>query len=326
MKCINVRSVDVKDIHLDECITRLELVLKLHQDIIPSYHVMIFLELKKWILMNNFFEFQSKVYQQIVGIAMGNTIAPTMADLFLLSYELQWQHSTKWPWNCFYRRYLDDIILISPAPKKAILSFTEMLNSTSKGLKFTFEINENKATFLDLVLVKGSRFKKKFVLDIELYIKPTNCGLFTFADSYVPNAHKFSFINGEVVRILRNSSSEGAYLKRLDEFCHNLSRRGYTEEILKRYIRYSYSDRSYMLGQKPDSRNVLLPLEIMKIPNKPHREIITDCVKKSLSYLHEQGLVIDIRLCITQGKNVIQIANSACSKVLRQSTHATKIQ
>ena len=52
-------------------------------------------------------------YKQIDGVAMGSPLGPTFAKLFLVYYE------RKWLKNCplqfkpkFYRRYVDDILLM----------------------------------------------------------------------------------------------------------------------------------------------------------------------------------------------------------------------
>ena len=72
-----------------------------------------FRKLLQLALCNTYFKFNSKIYKQKEGLAMGQSPSPTVANIFLNYFE------TKCLAECpddfkpqFYRRYLDDTFLI----------------------------------------------------------------------------------------------------------------------------------------------------------------------------------------------------------------------
>ena len=79
-------------------------------------------EMAKFVLENNYFEFNSKVYQQISGTAIGTTFAPPYAYLFMDKVETNFLNSEvvkPWVWM----RYIDDIFLSGRKAKKALKCF-----------------------------------------------------------------------------------------------------------------------------------------------------------------------------------------------------------
>ena len=56
--------------------------------------------------MNQLFQFDGKLYEQIDGVAMGSPLGPLMANAFLCSIEEKLEQDNKLPE--FYRRYVDD--------------------------------------------------------------------------------------------------------------------------------------------------------------------------------------------------------------------------
>ena len=56
--------------------------------------------------MNQLFQFDDKLYEQIDGVAMGSPLGPLMANAFLRSIEEKLEQDNKFPE--FYRRYVDD--------------------------------------------------------------------------------------------------------------------------------------------------------------------------------------------------------------------------
>ena len=108
------------------------------------------------------------MYQQIDGVAVGNPLGPTLANLFLC------HHETNWLSNCplefkpvLYRRYIDDTFLqfrdISHIDK-----FLNYINSQHSSIQFTSEIENNSMlNFLDITVskiddtFKTSIFRKK---------------------------------------------------------------------------------------------------------------------------------------------------------------------
>ena len=56
--------------------------------------------------MNQLFQFDGKLYEEIDGVAMGSPLGPLMANAFLCSIKEKLEQDNKLPE--FYRRYVDD--------------------------------------------------------------------------------------------------------------------------------------------------------------------------------------------------------------------------
>ena len=69
------------------------------------------IDLARFILENDFFEFEDKIYRQKLGTAIGTKFAPSFANLSMFDFEkklLREYHLSPWVWW----RFLDDIFII----------------------------------------------------------------------------------------------------------------------------------------------------------------------------------------------------------------------
>ena len=94
---------------------------------------------------------------------LGTPLAPVLANLYLaiLEKKLKSQISdTKSPisWPLFFKRYIDDILIISNQSRMEIETFLSLLNNMVPSLKFKLESGGPSANFLDLKIFKGKRF------------------------------------------------------------------------------------------------------------------------------------------------------------------------
>ena len=110
-------------------------------------------------------------------------------------------------------------------------------------------------TFLDTQVYKGTRFQESGILDIKLYIKPTN----TFQYLHRTSAHNKSvfkgFIKGECIRHARYTSDCTILLERLQEFQTHLTKRGYSIfEIQPIVHEISTTDRNELLKRQINKR------------------------------------------------------------------------
>ena len=135
----------------------------------------------------------------------------------------------------------------------------EDINSWTKDLSFTLELGINQQNFPDLLVYKGECFNKNRIFDLKLYVKPTNLHLFTDPSSHYPAAYKFSWITGEQIRIIRNSSSVNDYLQSLSELKDHLTNRGYSKDIQHRYLKLTYSkaERARLLDYATSSNETI---------------------------------------------------------------------
>jgi Reverse transcriptase (RNA-dependent DNA polymerase) len=274
-----------------------------HQEQIP-----LIMKVIKWILSNNYFLFNRTIFQQIQGIAMGQPLAPILADLFMIHFEIEWLKSLNSP--TLYRRYLDDILILKEGFKENILKFYNELNTTTTSLTFTIEVNFHNIHFGDLTVFKGRRFQKHLILDTKLFIKPTAMNQqFTHPSSIAICMRNSStnWITANQIRILRNSSNEVDYIDSMNHFTKQLEQSGYATSKILFLCRYSFEDREFFLQkrqakQPPSQENP----PTIKIPSCP---ITLKVLKLLLNQLRATTTgAIDYIIRINQGKTLVQHA------------------
>ena len=116
------------------------------------------LQMAKFVLKNNFFEFDSKIKQQISGTAFGTKFAPPCTCIFMDKFEtdfLTTQNLKPWVWL----RYID-IFFVWIHGQEKLHDFLSCLNVFSPNLKFTYEHSTDRINFLDVIVKKE---KDKFV-------------------------------------------------------------------------------------------------------------------------------------------------------------------
>ena len=104
------------------------------------------------VLKNKYFEFNGQVKQQISGMAIGTKFAPTYACIFMDEIETKFLETQEFQPLVWFR-YIDDVFFIwTHGPDKLVSFMTEFNNYHSNG-KFTYELNKENITLLDLDLV-----------------------------------------------------------------------------------------------------------------------------------------------------------------------------
>lgn len=220
-------------------------------------------DILEWVLTNNYFQFDNKWYHQIKGTAMGTNCAPVYANLFLAAYEMEWKELPMWS-PIFYNRYLDDLLILLPNDSERNKAFIDKLNMSSPSLKFTFEIDEQQVSFLDMTIYKSTSWKKNLQLNTKLYEKPTNKHLYTDPSTFAPHSWKYNWITGENIRLLRIHSNQEEFDFSIVKFRNHLLKRGYPQNIIDCKLKYSFKDRPIFLT-KSLSQKYLTALSKMKI-------------------------------------------------------------
>ena len=182
------------------------------------------------------FRFNNIMYRQIDGVAMGSSLGPTLANIFVGFCEANL--FTKIDCLLMYYRYVDDTFCLFKNEKDAD-SFLIQLNSMHPSLKFTMEKESNyQLTFLDVFVHKTST---AFLTSI--YWKPSFFGLYTRWDSFCPQQHKINLIKTLVHRTLMISSK--CFLDEIEFIRSSLSKNGYplsvldsvVQDVLNKFVR-----------------------------------------------------------------------------------------
>ena len=184
-------------------------------------------------LLDTHFLFNNNLYKQINGLAMGQPVAPVMANIFLC------YHERKWLENCppefkpiIYKRYIDDSFLLF-REKHHIDLFLNYLNNCHNCIKFTKEVEkENCLNFLDIKITKNNN---KFSTSI--YRKPTFTGLTMNFQSFAPLKYKINLIKTLIHRAFSISSSYLNFHQEVEFLKNLLINNGFKLSIILKQIR-----------------------------------------------------------------------------------------
>ena len=172
--------------------------------------LVLYLDLLKYVLKNNIFQFNGKIYHQICGIAMGTTMAPALASIVVAYYEEEYLSRLQLK-PLLWRRYIDDILIVWPHSRHDFLVFFEGLNHVHPNLKFTMEISYMSIQFLDLTISKDLGFLRTGLLSTSIYFKHTNTFSYLHGSSFIASHVLKGIAIGELVWTLRNTSSPGYF-------------------------------------------------------------------------------------------------------------------
>jgi len=149
----------------------------------------------KFIMDSTYFIFDNTIYKQIFGTPMGSPLSPVLADMVMQDLEVKAINNLDFSVPLYYR-YVDDILLLTPADKVDII--LNSFNNIHDRLSFTIELEKNRSiNFLDLNLtVKNKK------LYIDWYRKETCSGRYLHYYSGHPLCHKVGTIYGLTDRAL----------------------------------------------------------------------------------------------------------------------------
>ena len=168
--------------------------------------LVLYLDLLKFVLYHNIFQFNGTTYRQICGLAIGTKLAPAMASLVVAAYEDKFlQNYTPSP--LIWKRYIDDLLVIWPHSRPALQEFIENCNGMHPNLKFTATVFSKSVSFLDVNLYKGVGFAKSHTLSTSIFYKEMNIFSYLHGSSPIPSHVLNGIAKGEVIRALINISN-----------------------------------------------------------------------------------------------------------------------
>ena len=152
---------------------------------------------------DNTFVFNGKVYVQKDGVAMGSSLGPLLANIWMAHLEENFmQDHPEFP--LFYRHYVDDTFCLFKDRISAEMFFI-FLNTIDTNIKFEMEWEQdNKLEFLDTVVIRSSTSDYP---DIRTKVKATDKGLFYHFNSFVPMKYKLNLVSTLVYRIYKIASN-----------------------------------------------------------------------------------------------------------------------
>ena len=252
------------------------------------------LKLLEWVLCNNYVELDSIIYKQVKGTAMGTPVAPPYA--IITSIYIEKLTKKKICTNKFlninyifnnYKRYMDDSFGIARNLSNAKL-FLQSLKSNYKDLDYSIESNIDEINFLDLTIFWWyNQQSKKFELKVKPFYKPINKYLYTDPTSYYPDNYKFSWIQGEHIRIIRNSSFKKHYKEAKLKLIENLKKRNYPKKIIHKFLsKNKYTERKTLLNNITNKKVISSNITFEQIPNNKQFNNLNNITKNILVNLN----------------------------------------
>ena len=179
------------------------------------------------------FMFNGNFYEQLDGVAMGSSIAPILANLFLGYHEGKWIGDYEGNKPSYYKRYVDDIIAGFENENEA-KSFLAYLNSKHNNIKFTLEMEkEKRLPFLDVLLDNSQK------LVPSIYRKGTFSGVLTNYFSFTPMKYKIGLVRCLIDRIFKFNNIRLGFRKDFKNVFKILGCNYYPKYIIIKLLKFS---------------------------------------------------------------------------------------
>ena len=140
--------------------------------------------------MQTHFIFNGKFCNEIDGVAIGSSLAPVLAKIFMGFHKSKWLNEYNLNKPKFYLRYVDDILAAFDNEQDS-LNFLNFLNNRHPNIKFTIEKQINHSiAFLDVFIsdINNQNFT------LQTYHKSTYAGLLLNFKSFTSFSFKISLI------------------------------------------------------------------------------------------------------------------------------------
>lgn len=195
----------------------------------PSFQLLgssnFLLQLLKWVLSNNFIEFNSNIYRQCKGTAMGTPVAVCYANMVLFYME---QHCINTSTCLFYRRYIDDVFAIFTS-ETAARDFVRKFQLMNSDIQFEAITYGRSGVFLDAEI----SISATNTISTKVYQKAMNKYLYLPPFSAHDRSCMAGVIKQELVRYRLLCCSDADFHNVVDSFMQRLLRRGYTATYLQ---------------------------------------------------------------------------------------------
>ena len=199
-----------------------------------------FSTLLKLAVEDSYFSFDSKLYRQIDGMAMGSPLGPLFANIFLSHYETQWLDDSSIK-PLLYKRYVDDTLWLLPVDSNINL-LMDYMNSRHNNIRFTYESEANDCIHFIGLTITHCSLSNSNGYSTSVYRKPTFTGLYTNYNSFTPLAYRLSALKCLLYRAFNLSSTWSLFHKEITSLRSMLLRNAYPSSILDRIIKASISN------------------------------------------------------------------------------------
>lgn len=207
------------------------------------------LSLLEIVLTENFFRFNNEFFLQIKGCAMGSSVAPSLANIFMSAFEDKFifqdnpHHGAIKCWL----RYVDDVFFLWTRSKEELEDFLAHINTVHPTIKFTLEYDTHVQKFLDVMVTR-----RDHQLETSIFRKPTDVDNTLLRSSYHPPGVFRGILTGHLLRLKRIITDETMYVKKSLELASEYAKQGYPKKEIDTALEVaSKRSRASLLERKP---------------------------------------------------------------------------
>ena len=177
------------------------------------------------VLATNIFEFDSKLYLQKYGTAIGTRAAPTFANLFMGWWEKNLESTWTGTPILMFKRFIDDLFFIWTGSEQELQDFIRHANSIFPSIKVTadYSYSSRSVSYLDMQVW----IDEEGYLRTDLFQKANQKLTYLLPSSAHPKHICNNIPYSLAYRLLRICWSKELLEKRLDELLEALVSRGY---------------------------------------------------------------------------------------------------
>jgi len=222
------------------------------------------LELLHITLTHNDFEFAGKLFLQILGVAMGRSYAPSTADAYLLEFDYEAQHGSRFVIDLF-SRFLDDIFLLFNGNLQDLKQYELFLNSLIPDIQVTLKAHSEIIDFLDVYIYKEYASNGECTLQTRTYFKPTDTHQLLHKQSHHPTHTFRAILRSQFIRFKRLSSTQEDFLAASQILTKTLRSRGYSLRFIKQiqhqvWFNYNNNNTNQQHNNTTNTNKILLPV------------------------------------------------------------------
>src|SRR6266516_3185326 len=192
------------------------------------------LDLLKITLNGNDFSFNDEFYLQIYGTAMGKKYAPALANLYLEYFDYMAMNGFRIK-PTFYRRYLDDLIIIWPGTVEELKEYNLFLNNIIPDITVTLKSHESQIDFLDTTVYRSKENNNK--LFTKVFFKETDSHQLLHTSSFNRKHTCTGVLKSQLLRFKRLSSTYDNYSESCFILFNALKERDYSKRKFRQMKR-----------------------------------------------------------------------------------------
>ncbi|KAJ8960403.1 hypothetical protein NQ318_013683, partial [Aromia moschata] len=177
--------------------------------------------------------YNGEYFQQHEGTAMGNSLSPFIANLFMSKFETEVKDKFEYFPRVWFR-YVDDVFAVFDTKAISLDNIVAKLNNRFPTIKFTYEVEHNEQLpFLDVLVIRNSENK----LEFDVYRKETATLRYIPNDSHHPFQHKMASFNFIIHSLLNFPLSKEKFEHEKQLIKKIAKSNGYSVHLIDKLIR-----------------------------------------------------------------------------------------